>query len=198
MKRLSMKKNIKEKPKGVWLRKKGESIIIGTRLKEAILINGIISLALSVLLIPLIKGLITFNLLLILTGIPATIPSLWFWKNTLIAAFGHIEIHLEKGKGRVFSGIGWLRYSKKFNCADIKSIDIRNDTILNLMTIQRIQIETIANSLEVGTYIKKDTAIFITQTLSTFIKEKKINLDAFDTDLMEHFVELKIDKEDYN
>ena len=114
-------------PKGVWIDKKFDRIIIGASLRSPI----------AFFLVPFmlvwsggsIGGIYGtqiytghFNLFLSLFGIPFLIGAIIFWSITLMAIWGKVEITLTEEGGTIFTGLGSKGLRKNFTWDEISAI----------------------------------------------------------------------------
>ena len=119
--------DVNDTPSGTWIKKDYNSIIIGATTRSPI----------AFFLVPfmlvwsggsigglygsqIVKG--EFDPFMSLFGIPFLIGSIIFWSFTLMAIWGKVELILDKNGGKVFTGIGSLGISKRFNWNEISSI----------------------------------------------------------------------------
>lgn len=114
-------------PKGTWLRRESNQIIIGATTKSPVAfflvpfmivwsggsLGGIYGMQ-------IIKG--EFDLFTSLFGIPFLIGSIIFWSLALMAIWGKVELTLDNKGGKVFTGIGTLGLIKKFTWSEISTV----------------------------------------------------------------------------
>jgi hypothetical protein len=119
--------NINDNPSGTWIRKDFDNLIIGATTRSPIAfflvpfmivwsgfsIGGIYGSQ-------IVKG--EFNPTMSLFGIPFIIGSIIFWALALMAIWGKVELVLDKNGGKIFTGIGNLGLTKRFDWSEISSI----------------------------------------------------------------------------
>jgi hypothetical protein len=64
-----------------------------------------------------------FNLTASLFGIPFILGSLLFWTFALMACFGKVELRIRDGRGKVFTGIGAVGWTRSFNLDEVDRIE---------------------------------------------------------------------------
>lgn len=69
-----------------------------------------------------------FDLMLSLFGIPFILGALIFWVVTFMVIWGKIVVTLEQHGGRIFTGIGSIGKTKRFNWGEITSISETHNT----------------------------------------------------------------------
>jgi hypothetical protein len=119
--------DINTPPKGAWVKKEMDKIIIGATTRSPIAfflvpfmivwsggsIGGIYGTQIA-------QG--EFNLVMSLFGIPFLLGSILFWSIALLAIWGKVELTLDRTGGTIFTGIGNLGLRNKFKWDEISGI----------------------------------------------------------------------------
>ena len=126
--------DIDSPPSGAWIEKYKDEVVIGATTRSPI----------AFFLVPFMlvwsggslggiygTQIITgqFSLFQSLFGIPFLLGSVLFWSIALMAIFGKVELKLDKRGGKVFTVIGMLGITEKFNWANVSNI-LENTTNL--------------------------------------------------------------------
>jgi len=126
--------NINKPPKGAWLQKDFNEIIIGATTRSPIAfflvpfmviwsggsLGGLYGTQLS-------KG--EFDLMQSLFGIPFLLGSVLFWGFALMSIWGKVEIRMDRQGGNIFTGIGQLGLSKTFKWKEVSSVKEAPSTV---------------------------------------------------------------------
>ena len=104
-------------PKGSWVRRESDTVIIGAALKDAITFNLVSAIVWSFSMFIFPSALFSGELILSIFGLPFFLMGIWLWHSALMSLFGHVEIRLDTEEGSVFSGIG--RIGKIRTCLKI-------------------------------------------------------------------------------
>ncbi len=119
--------DINDPPAGAWIKNDYDVVIIGATTKSPIAfflvpfmlvwsggsLGGIYGYQ-------IMSG--EFNLFMSLFGIPFILGSILFWSLALMAIWGKVEMTLDKTGGKIFTGLGTIGITKKFEWKDITTI----------------------------------------------------------------------------
>lgn len=119
--------SLNDPPKGAWLTRTPKEAVIGatTRSKSAFFIvpfalvwaggslGGIYGTQIA-------SG--EFNILLCLFGVPFLIGSIFLTGMALMTMFGKVELRFDYNGDRIFTGIGMLGWTRKFDLSEVESI----------------------------------------------------------------------------
>lgn len=112
---------------GTWYRKEMNHIVIGasTRSPLAFVLVPFMLVWTSGALggiygTQIING--EFNLLISLFGIPFIIGAVIFWRLAIMSIWGRVELKLDRMGGQIFTGVGKIGKTQKFDWADISTI----------------------------------------------------------------------------
>ena len=177
-------------PKGPWIRRAGNTIIIGAILREAIVFNLIFAIFWSLGMLVLPIGLLFGNWIMILVGFPFFLVGIWLWKSALMSLLGHVEIKLDYDQGTVFSGIGKLGRTRTFIYKETSTIDeyifVRHNNIPKYAII----IEGEKNKpIKFGGYMKEERRAFLIKMLRSFMTDGDKVRDLLPLDLIDHLIE---------
>jgi len=113
----------------------------------------------------IIKG--EFDLGSSLFGIPFLLGTIALVSIILFSLFGKWRIHLNRGHGTVFVGIGILGWKRTFTYNCFSTVTIRDSNMKrNDETLQAITVKTDNTDFSFGSSIKEDAKEFIAATLT--------------------------------
>lgn len=182
-------------PKGTWVRRKGDTIIIGASLKDSLIENLFtwsFSLAVTLLFLYIIPSQIMQGELSIYFGgaiiLLSLFPFCFLLNRVLMALLGHLEICLEKAEGTVFYGIGKFGRTQTFIYSKTSAIAtyvaVYSD---NVPTQFGVKI-TAEKTIFFGGYLKNEKVNFIVEKLQIFLEDGKTIRDLLPPDLMHHLI----------
>ena len=108
----------------------------------------------------------TFDLGQSLFGIPFLIGTIVLVSFILFGFFGKWTVHLNRGQGTVFAGIGIVGWKRKFTYNRNSLITIKESNVRsNNQPLQVISVTTDNKAFSFGTIIKDDAKAFIAAIL---------------------------------
>ena len=165
-------------PKNLWIRREGETVIVGSERRPIALINLVpIFIALGMISV-LILGLYRLDWVLLIIGLITG----FIGTSILIAEFGAIEFRLKEKKGVFFQGIGKIGFKYSLVYKNINSFDWVNKTYgSDLIIIGKKEVPHSIN-------IDNRNIIFIVNLLNAFIQNPSLIKNQLAADLSHHLV----------
>ncbi|MCB9263323.1 MAG: hypothetical protein H6607_13195 [Flavobacteriales bacterium] len=120
-------------PRGTWIRHEMHQIVIGATTRSPLAIFLVPFAVIwsgmaigGIYVSQILEG--KFDPLMSLFGIPFLIGSIILWGVTLMAIGGKVELTLNRQGGKIFTGVGSIGQTKKFDWAEISTVkeDQRN------------------------------------------------------------------------
>jgi len=175
-------------PDGAWVKRAGESVLIGAVLRDSILFSWIFALLWSFTMFVTPIGLLLGEWMMVLFGLPFLLVGIYLWKQALMSAFGHVEICLGYDEGTVFSGIKGLGRTRTFV---YKETDVIKEYIFvrdNGVPKYAIRIEG-PSTIKFGGYMARNRREFIIKMLRTFMTEEGDKVrNSLPPDLIKHLI----------
>lgn len=101
-----------------------------------------------------------FDLVLSLFGLPFLAGSILFWGITLMAIAGKTEVTLSKYDGSVFTGIGKMGITKKFDWQEVTGISMKSTRGRNGRAVKTICV-TAQKDIKFGSALKKERKYYL-------------------------------------
>lgn len=170
--------DVEQVPKGCWHKRDRDTIVFGATTRSPIaffLVPFMLvwsGFSLGGIYGPQIASG-NFNAFTSLVGIPFILGSIFFWAITLMAVFGKSEVTVDNYGGRIFTGIGKVGMTRKFDWTEIQEISEisskykypgASGSVISIQGQKRI---SFANG------INSDRKYYLTQALKYYLNKKK-------------------------
>lgn len=171
--------NRNEPPKGAWIKSDFTAMTIGATTRSwfslflipfmlvwsGMSLGGIYGSQLS-------SGV--FDIMSSLFGIPFIIGSVIFWSLALMLTFGKVEITLTTEGGKIFTGIGILGFTQRFEWSEISNI-YEDITYSSRRQPQHAIILEGKTRLSFGSMLNNERRYYILKTLQQVFNRKEMN-----------------------
>lgn len=182
-------------PEGTWVRRKGDTVIIGASLKDKLgenLFIGLIALLMTSLFIYITSIKLTNDEISIYFGgfiIVFCLYLLFFMLyRALISLFGRVEIRLYETEGTIFQGIRNVGRTRTFIYEKTHAIDIYIAASSGSMPTQLgIKIEAEKTIIFAG-YLKEKKVEFIIKMIKVFLKDGEKIRNLLPPDLIHNLI----------
>lgn len=172
--------DINDPPAGAWMKNDYDVVIIGATTRSPI----------AFFLVPfmliwsggslggiygsqIISG--EFNLFMSLFGIPFVLGSILFWSLTLMAIWGKVEMTLDNNGGKIFTGLGTIGITKKFEWKDISKIkESRTNFNYRVSRGSKIILED-KKRISFGSGLKENRRYYLFKSLQKQYPAQKLN-----------------------
>ncbi|MEL6562724.1 MAG: hypothetical protein AAFQ94_31435 [Bacteroidota bacterium] len=167
--------DLNDPPKGTWFRYEMNNLIVGASTRSAA----------AFFLVPFmiiwsggsLGGIYgtqilndEFDIVLSLFGLPFLVGSILFWGITLMTIAGKTEVTLNRYDGRVFTGIGKIGITKKFDWEEIEGVSMTTTRGRNGKDVKTICLEA-PKDIKFGSALKKDRKYYLYQAVKSVYKK---------------------------
>jgi hypothetical protein len=114
-----------------------------------------------------------FNLGMSLFGIPFLLGSLLFWSFALMAVCGKVVVSVDRNRGRVFTGVGRIGWTRQFDWASITSVTEINTNVRSPGGYGMVIALSGASRLSLGSNLNEKRRYFVLQTLRKMLAGKQ-------------------------
>jgi len=128
-----------------------------------------------------------FNLFMSLFGIPFLLGSILFWGITLMFITGKVEITLDQREGKVFTGVGKIGYTKRFDLDDITTVREKITTGNKERTGTAIALEG-QKQITFGGFLSESRRYYLLKTLQKVLADKADGKSFLRPNLMRHLI----------
>jgi len=185
--------NINKPPNGAWIREESDALVIGatTRSAMAFFLVPFMIIWSGGSLGGIYGGQIAtgeFNLLFSLFGIPFILGSILFWGLAFMFIIGKVEVTVDHTEGRVFTGIGKIGLTKRFELHEVTSA--REETVVGNKgnRSQKILLEG-QKRISFGTFLNDSRRYYILKSIQKILSDKKSNRNFLKVNLFNHLVD---------
>lgn len=167
---------INSPPEGAWMRNERDQIVVGATTRSFIAfflvpfmlvwtggsVGGIYGAQVA-------SG--EFDITLSLFGIPFILGSVVFWSAALMAIWGKVELTLTKQGGKIFTGIGAIGFTKKFDWSEVSTVQEK------VVTSKKSQYTSISlegkKRISFGKGLSDNRRYYIFRTVKSILAKRK-------------------------
>lgn len=184
--------NIGDPPKGAWIRQGSNELIIGatTRSYMALFLVPFMIIWSGGSLGGIYGSQIMmgeFNLMMSLFGIPFLLGSILFWSIALMTVVGKVEITLDHTDGKVFTGVGKIGYTKRFELSEIQTVRESQSSGRRGSSTYSIALEG-QRRITFGTLLNESRRYYLLKVLQKVVTDKANNRNFLTPNLMRHLI----------
>lgn len=192
---MEKKFNIAKIPEGIWLKRDGDIVVLGSILKNYQYSYQIIFTFLWAIGIIVLFACAFFlaqskedTFQYVGLAIFFCIPLPFLWPITLNILFGKVEIRLDATEGRIFEGIGSSGSTTKFKYKDIDKIEQVYAGNNNGADVYAIQFSGEKKPIRFGKYMSQERRDFLINAIRAFMVDDDTVRNTLEVNLFEHLV----------